>query len=78
MVFFITCLRVLATIFITNSHYTGIYPTDLIANGGLLGDVLFFAVSGYCLYNVRDSFLRWYGKRAIRIYPAAVLATIFF
>ena len=40
--YFITLLRALATIIITNAHYTGIYPSDIIANGGLLGDVLFF------------------------------------
>ena len=40
MVCYITVLRALAAIIITNSHYIGIYPTDLIANGGLLGDVI--------------------------------------
>lgn len=45
MVFFITCVRALAACLITNAHYTGVYPTDLIANGGMIGDVLFFAVS---------------------------------
>ena len=47
MVTFITFLRAIAACLITNAHYTGIYPTDLIANGGLVGDVIFFAVSGY-------------------------------
>lgn len=32
MVFFITVLRALATCLITNAHYTGIYPTDLIGH----------------------------------------------
>lgn len=76
MVFYITCLRALAACLITNAHYTGIYPTDLIANGGLLGDVLFFAVSGYCLYNVKLSFPRWYWKRVYRIYPPVLAMTI--
>lgn len=53
---FIVLVRAIAAIVITNSHYTGVYPTDLIANGGLLGDVLFFAVSGYCLSNIKDAF----------------------
>lgn len=78
MVFFITFLRALAACFITNAHYTGIYPTDIIANGGLIGDVLFFAVSGYCLYNVKGNFSRWYGKRLIRVYvPVLIMTTIF-
>lgn len=36
MIFFITCLRALAACLITNANYTGIYPIDLIANGGLM------------------------------------------
>ena len=75
MVFFITVLRALAACLITNAHYTGVYPTDLIANGGLIGDILFFAVSGYCLYNVKTGFVRWYGKRLWRIYPPVIIAT---
>lgn len=31
---FIVLMRALAAIVITNAHYTGVYPTDLIANGG--------------------------------------------
>ena len=75
MVFYITCLKALAACLITNAHYTGIYPTDLIANGGLIGDIIFFAVSGYCLYNVKESFPKWYGKRLWRVYPPVLLMT---
>ena len=78
MVFFITCLRALAAIVITNSHYNGVYPLELIANGGLLGDIIFFSVSGYCLYNVKGSFPRWYGKRIYRIYPPVFIVTTFY
>lgn len=76
MVFFITFLRALAACLITNVHYVGIYPTDSIANGGLIGDVLFFTVSGYCLYNVKLPFHRWYGKRLYRIYPPVLIITL--
>ena len=80
MVFFITVLRALAACLITNAHYTGFYPTDLIANGGLIGDVLFFAVSGYCLYNIKyelnfQGFIGWYGKRIWRVYPPVIIMT---
>lgn len=78
MIFFITFLRALAAVLITNSHYTGVYPTDLIASGGLLGDVIFFAVSGYCLYNIKTSFPKWYGKRLIRCYLPVILITLFY
>ena len=75
MVFFITFLRAIATCLITNAHYTGIYPTDLIANGGLIGDIIFFAVSGYCLYNVKGKFISWYSNRIVRCYLPVVLMT---
>lgn len=78
--FFITFLRALAACFITNAHYTGIYPTDIIANGGLIGDVLFFAISGYCLYGIKyelslKGFGLWYGKRIWRVYPPVIIMT---
>ena len=76
MVFFITVLRAVSALIITNSHYTGFYPTDLIANGGLLGDVIFFAVSGYCLFNVKMSFGKWYLKRFIRVYTPVIIITL--
>ena len=83
MIFFITFLRALAAGLITNAHYTGVYPTDLIANGGLIGDVLFFAVSGYCLYNVKHDlsvrgFIKWYRRRIWRIYPPILIMTTCF
>ncbi|MBQ3014323.1 MAG: acyltransferase [Clostridia bacterium] len=78
MVFFITLLRAIAACLITNAHYTGIYPTDLIANGGLIGDIIFFAVSGYCLYNVKGNFIRWYSKRVVRCYlPVLVMTAVY-
>ncbi len=73
MITFITWLRCIAAMLITNAHYTGIYPTDLIANGGLIGDIIFFCVSGYCLTNLKTGFFRWYGKRLSRILPVVIL-----
>lgn len=78
MIFFITVLRALAACIITNSHYVGVYPTDLIANGGLFGDVIFFAVSGFCLTNVKNSFPQWYGKRLARVFPAMLIISIIY
>ncbi len=78
MVFFITFIRAISAMIITNAHYIGVYPTDLIANGGLLGDVLFFAVSGYCLTNVKLSFPSWYLKRIVRIYPPVIIITLIY
>lgn len=78
MVFFITVLRALAACLITNAHYGPIYPIDILANGGLIGDIIFFAVSGYCLYNVKLNFPRWYGKRLWRIYLPVFLITVLY
>ena len=83
MIFCITFLRALAACLITNAHYTGIYPIDIIANGGLIGDILFFAVSGFCLYNIKYSlsargFMGWYGKRIWRVYPPVLIITALF
>lgn len=66
---FIDIIKVLSTILITNSHYANIWPISAMAMGGLLGNVLFFAVSGFCLYEIKQSFLIWYSKRIVRIYP---------
>lgn len=66
---FINVLKVIAAILITNSHYTNIWPYSFMAFGGLLGDILYFAISGFCLADIRESFPRWYLKRILRIYP---------
>ena len=76
--YFITLLRAFAAIIITNAHYTGIYPSDIIANGGLLGDVIFFSVSGFCLANPQMPFKKWYTKRLWRIYVVVWIATLFY
>lgn len=78
MITFITWLRCLAAILITNAHYTGIYPIDLIANGGLIGDIVFFCVSGYCLTNLRTGFTKWYRKRLSRILPVVILISMIY
>ncbi len=76
MLYCVYLLRILGAILITNAHYEAIYPVSILANGGLLGDVLFFAVSGFCLYPIRKSFLQWYGRRLKRIYPLVWIITL--
>lgn len=47
-----------------------------MACGGLLGNVLFFAISGYCLANVsKNTFGVWYVRRIVRMYPAVWIVT---
>lgn len=66
---FIHILKSIATILITNSHYGHIWPISALAFGGILGDVLFFAVSGFCLQHIKEKFYIWYAKRIFRIFP---------
>ena len=75
MIEYATFLRALAAVLITNSHYTGVYPMNIIASGGLLGDVIFFALSGFVLSNIKENFVAWYKKRLIRIYPSIWIIT---
>lgn len=74
--FFVTFLRAIAALIITNAHYVGVYPTDLIANGGVLGDVLFFSISGFCLANPKLKFGKWLLHRYVRIYIVVWVITI--
>ncbi len=75
---FIILIRALGAIIITNSHYTGVYPTDLLANGGMLGDVLFFSVSGFCLTSANNNWGKWYLNRIIRVYIPSWIMTIIY
>ena len=76
MVEFINYLRVFATILITNSHYAGIWPVSAMASGGLLGNIIFFAASGFCLFKIKENFGKWFLKRFLRIYPVMILFTL--
>lgn len=75
MILSVSFLRALAAMIITNSHYQDIYPLEIMANGGLLGDVIFFAVSGFCLYQIKMNFGKWYLRRLVRVYPAVIIIT---
>ena len=76
MYYFINYLRTIATVLITNSHYSNIWPIADLAAGGLLGNILFFAASGFCLLNIKENFGKWYLKRIIKIYPIMIGFTL--
>lgn len=78
MIFYATVLRTLAACLITNSHYGAVYPSDIFAQGGLIGDILFFAISGFCLVNIKTNFFKWYGKRLLRCYLPVIVITIIY
>lgn len=75
---FVYWLKAIAAIFITNSHYADIWPVSALAFGGHLGNCLYFFVSGFCLCHIKETFPKWYLKRAIRIYPSLwICAAVF-
>lgn len=76
MVEFINYLRVIATILITNSHYAGVWPISAMAAGGLLGNIIFFAASGFCLFKIKERFDKWYFKRILKIYPVMLIFSL--
>ncbi len=74
---FINYLKLIATALITNSHFGNFWPVSALATGGLLGNVIFFAVSGFLLYNIKTSFIKWFPKRFFRVYPVLAIFTLF-
>ena len=44
--------------------------------GGLLANVLFFSVSGFCNFNIKSNFIVWYAKRLFRILLTATICFI--
>ena len=75
-------LRSLAALLIANSHLESFYPIRQLAADGLLGDSLFFLLSGFGLaLSERRSnrcFPRWYARRMARLYPSILLVVFFF
>ena len=75
-----TVLRVLAIVLIANSHLEDFYPFRQLAADGLLGNSLFFMLSGLGIaLSARtgtDRFVDWYRRRLSRIYPALWLTML--
>lgn len=79
MIQFIEVLRAIATALIANSHFKGVYPTDLLSFGGGFGLALFYMISGFLLANIKRNtkFTEWYFKKVVRLYiPLIILKTI--
>ena len=53
MIQFIEVLRAIATALIANSHFKGVYPTDLLSFGGGFGLALFYMISGFLLAKIK-------------------------
>lgn len=78
MLCFIECLRTIAVLLITNSHFDGVYPVN-IATGGELGMAVFFMITGYLMANIDHTvpFGKWYTKRILRLYIPVLMVTPF-
>lgn len=72
-------MRALAILLVTHSHMEGFYPVRAVATGGLLGNTLFFMVSGMLISRTladrRESFAAWYLRRLKRLYLPLWLLT---
>jgi peptidoglycan/LPS O-acetylase OafA/YrhL len=75
-----TALRALAIVLIANSHLEAFYPFRLLAGDGLLGNSLFFMLSGLGLsLSPRAGtgrFIEWHRRRLSRIYPSLWLTVL--
>lgn len=79
MIQFIEVVRAIATILIANSHFKGVYPTDLLSFGGGFGLALFYMISGFLLANIKTNtkLTSWYTKKVVRLYiPLVILKLI--
>lgn len=79
MIQFIEVLRATATALIANSHFKGVYPTDLLSFGGGFGLALFYMISGFLLANIKPGtkLTEWYFKKVARLYiPLIILKGI--
>jgi len=75
-------LQCLAALLIANSHLEGLYPHSWMAADGLIGNSLFFFLSGYGLVRSEQKnhrpFINYYQRRILRIYPSLWLVIILF
>ena len=71
-------LRCIAALLIINSHMLFLYPPgfQFLSFGGLFGNCLFMLISGYCLADVRGSFVSWTARRLIRVYVPYLIVTV--
>ena len=75
-----TALRVLAIVLIANSHLEDFYPIRQLAADGLIGNSLFFMLSGLGIAlsprTGNERFVHWYRRRLNRIYPGLWLTVL--
>jgi peptidoglycan/LPS O-acetylase OafA/YrhL len=74
-------VRCVAVLLIANSHLTDFYPIPQLAGDGLLGNSLFFLLSGFGLAMGDRKGLRpagdWFSRRLLKIYPSVAIVLAF-
>lgn len=74
-------VRCIAALLIANSHLGDYYPIPQLAGDGLLGNSLFFLLSGFGLSvgdsKVRRPPLQWFSRRISKLYPSLLLILAF-
>jgi peptidoglycan/LPS O-acetylase OafA/YrhL len=77
-----TLMLALAAWIIVNSHLEQFYPYRWLAADGLLGNTMFFFLSGFgvqsSLLRSRQEFTGFAIRRIVRLYPSVVLASAIF
>lgn len=73
---FTDILKALAALMIVNSHFDSLYPISALATGGAIGNAIFFAVSGFLLYPIKQSAGEWMKKKLLNIYIPLVPMTV--
>lgn len=75
-------MQAAAAILIANSHLEPLYPRPWMAADGFIGNSIFFLLSGYgitlSLRSKQQSFVQYYLRRILRIYPALWLVELIF
>jgi peptidoglycan/LPS O-acetylase OafA/YrhL len=70
----------IAALLIANSHLEPLYPSAWLAADGLIGNLMFFAISGYGIIKSQTSrqskLTTFVPKRILRIYPALWFVTL--
>lgn len=72
---FIDYLKAFGVLLVMNSHFDKLYPISALATGGAMGNGLFFIVSGFCLWPVKEEFRGWMTKRIVRLYLPTTLVS---
>jgi peptidoglycan/LPS O-acetylase OafA/YrhL len=77
-----TLVMALAALLVANSHLERFYHYHWLAGDGLLGNSMFFLMAGYGLVRSEQaqsrSFLPWFWRRVVRIYPTLLIVMLVF